>query len=152
MDGLVLGLAIASALGCGLMAGVFFAFSAFVMKGLARLNAHQGIAAMQAINEAAITPVFMAALFGTAALCLALLVFAIRGSAYWLVAGAALYLVGIVGVTAFANVPRNQALASSTTSWSTYVQEWTAWNHVRSISGVAAALSLIVGLIAGRLP
>jgi uncharacterized membrane protein len=61
-----------SALGCGLMAGVFFAFSAFVMKALSRLPAAQGIAAMQSINVAAITPLFMAALFGTAVACLVL--------------------------------------------------------------------------------
>ena len=39
-----------SALGCGLIAGVFFAFSAFVMKALALLPPAQGIAAMQSIN------------------------------------------------------------------------------------------------------
>ena len=35
-----------SALGCGLIAGVFFAFSSFVMKALARLPPVQGIAAI----------------------------------------------------------------------------------------------------------
>ena len=49
-----------AALGCGLVAGVFFAFSPFVMKALARLPAEQGVAAMQAINVAAITFAFMA--------------------------------------------------------------------------------------------
>ncbi len=39
-----------SALGCGLIAGVFFAFSTFVMKALAQQQPSQGIAAMQAIN------------------------------------------------------------------------------------------------------
>jgi len=43
-------LTLVSALGCGLIAGVFFAFSAFVMKALARLPPAQGIAAMQSIN------------------------------------------------------------------------------------------------------
>jgi uncharacterized membrane protein len=38
------------------VAGVFFAFSAFVMRALARLLAPQGIAAMQAINVVAVTP------------------------------------------------------------------------------------------------
>jgi uncharacterized membrane protein len=47
-----------TALGCGLIAGVFFAFSTFVMPALARLPAAQGIAAMNAINVAAITPTF----------------------------------------------------------------------------------------------
>ena len=39
-----------AALGCGLIAGVFFAFSTFVMKALARLPSGEGMAAMQSIN------------------------------------------------------------------------------------------------------
>ena len=39
-----------AALGCGLIAGAFFAFSTFVMKVLARLPTSHGIAAMQSIN------------------------------------------------------------------------------------------------------
>jgi uncharacterized membrane protein len=58
-----------AALSTGLMAGVFFAFSAFVMKALARLPIAQGIQAMQSINVTAVTPVFMAALFGSTAVC-----------------------------------------------------------------------------------
>ena len=40
-----------SALGCGLVAGAFFAFSTFVMNALARLQPAQGIAAMQSISD-----------------------------------------------------------------------------------------------------
>ena len=42
------------ALGCCLVAGVFFAFSSFVMNALARLPLQQGITAMQSINIAVI--------------------------------------------------------------------------------------------------
>ena len=61
MDGFLFVLTLLAILGCGMIAGVFFAFSAFVMKALARLPAEQGIAAMQAINVAAVTFAFMAA-------------------------------------------------------------------------------------------
>jgi uncharacterized membrane protein len=71
---------LASALGCGLVAGVFFAFSAFVMPALKRLKPAEGIAAMQAINVAAVTPAFMTVLFGTAAVCGAL---AVRALLAW---------------------------------------------------------------------
>ncbi len=74
MDSFLFVLTLLAALGCAMMAGVFFAFSAFVMKALARLPAEQGIAAMQAINVAALTLAFMAALFGTAVACGALAV------------------------------------------------------------------------------
>jgi len=49
-DRLLFGLTLVSALGCGLTAGVFFAFSSFVMKALGRIQPAQGIAAMQSIN------------------------------------------------------------------------------------------------------
>ena len=38
---------IAAAIGSGLIAGIFFAFSTFIMQAFARLPADQGIAAMQ---------------------------------------------------------------------------------------------------------
>src|SRR3954449_3093986 len=60
-----------TALGCGLVAGVFFAFSSFVMAGLARLSAPDGVAAMQSINRTVITASFMLAWLGSGALCVA---------------------------------------------------------------------------------
>ena len=59
-------LAFLSALGAGLTTGTWFAFSVFVMAGLARIPAAQGIAAMQSINITVINPLFMAA-FGARA-------------------------------------------------------------------------------------
>ena len=44
-------LTISSALGSGLMAGVFFAFSTFVMRALARRPFAEGIGAMQELNH-----------------------------------------------------------------------------------------------------
>jgi len=49
VDDLLFALTLFVALGCGLIAGVFFAFSAFVMKALARLSSAEGIAAMQSM-------------------------------------------------------------------------------------------------------
>src|SRR5690606_28980359 len=43
-------LVLLAALGCALMAGLFFAFSVAVMRALGALPAAQGIAAMQSIN------------------------------------------------------------------------------------------------------
>lgn len=55
-DQLLFGLTLLAAIGCGLMGGAFFAFSAFVMKALARLSPQQGIAAMQSVNVTALHP------------------------------------------------------------------------------------------------
>ena len=73
MTGLTYAATLITALGCGLVAGVFFAFSSFVMPALKRLPPAQGISAMRSINRLAVTPAFMTALFGTAAACLGLI-------------------------------------------------------------------------------
>jgi uncharacterized membrane protein len=77
VDGLVFSIALVAALGCGLMAGLFFAFSVSVMRALARLPSAEGIAAMQSINVAIINPVFLAAFFGTAAACVLVIIAAL---------------------------------------------------------------------------
>jgi uncharacterized membrane protein len=59
-------LTLCSALGSGLMAGVFFAFSTFVMRALARRPFAEGIEAMQEINRTVLNPWFLGVFFGTA--------------------------------------------------------------------------------------
>lgn len=104
-----------SALGCGLIAGVFFAFSTFVMKVLAGRPTAEGIAAMQSINITVINPWFMTAFLGTGVACLVLAIFSLfkwsqPGAAYLLV-GSLLYLLGTILVTMVFNVPLNNELA-----------------------------------------
>src|SRR4051794_22703540 len=115
VDRLLFALKLFSALGCGLIAGVFFTFSSFVMNALARLQPTQGIAAMQSINIVVINPLFMVVFSGTAVTCLALVVFSLfrwtQPDAAWLLAGSLLYLVGTFLVTIIFNVPLNDALA-----------------------------------------
>ena len=146
-----------AALGCGLVAGIFFAFSAFVMKALARLPPGQGTAAMQSINVAVLNPWFMAAFMGTAVACVLALIAALlrwhEPGAVYLFAGSTLYLVGCLLVTIVFNVPRNEALAlvvpatpDGASLWAGYVSSWTAWNHVRTAASLAAAVSLTIAL------
>jgi uncharacterized membrane protein len=154
----LLALTFISALGCGLLAGVFFAFSTFVMKALARLAPAQGIAAMQSINVAVINPLFMAVFLGTAAACALLAVSSLLrwqspGSGY-LLAGSLLYLVGTFLVTMVFNVPRNNALAAvapasaeGASLWADYIVSWTRWNHVRTAAALAAAAAHTVALM-----
>jgi uncharacterized membrane protein len=154
-------LTLAAALGCGLMAGALFAFSAFVMRALARLPAPQGVAAMQSINVQAVTVWFMTAFFGTALACLGLMVSTLRATdrpgAGYAIAGCALYLAGTFLVTVFFNVPRNNALAGvdpasadAARLWASYLRSWTAWNHVRTAAAFGAAASLILALSAAN--
>lgn len=157
IDGPYFVLTVLGVLGTGLVAGVFCAFSTFVMKGLAALPPAQGVAAMQAINVAAVTAAFMIVFIGSAVLCA---VIAVVTFVLWpdegtveLLLGSALYLFGSFGVTMVANVPRNDALmklepgtAEAAGYWTTYVREWTAWNHVRTVASAAAAVCFVLAL------
>ena len=147
-------LTLVTALGCGLNAGVFFAFSAFVMDGLGRAHPPAGIAAMQWVNRRAPTPAFMLAWLGTGLLCAVLAgwttIAGDRRAALAIVA-AALYLGGSIAVTFARNVPMNDALEAMDPSapaaagyWRTYVARWTAWTHVRTAASLAAAALLTV--------
>ncbi|MEA5502921.1 anthrone oxygenase family protein [Halotia wernerae UHCC 0503] len=157
VDHLLFTLKLFTALGCGLVAGVFFAFSTFVMSALARLQPREGIVAMQSINITAINPLFMVALFGTAATCLFLAISSLskwhQPGAVYLLVGSLLYLVGTVLVTIAFNVPLNDALAiakpdstDSANLWAGYLTNWTLWNHVRTIAAFAAATLLTIAL------
>jgi uncharacterized membrane protein len=145
------------ALGSGVVAGVFFAFSTFVMPALARLPPEQGIAAMQSINITVLSRWFMGTLFGTAALCvwLALTSLKLRSdpSAVLTLVGSVAYLVGAILVTIVCNVPRNEALAAvrpdaveATQLWPRYLAQWVAWNHVRTGAALAASALLFLGM------
>jgi uncharacterized membrane protein len=160
MDRFLFTLTLVAALGCGLNAGVFFAFSSFVMKALARLQPAQGVAAMQAINVAAVTPAFMAALFGTAVACGVLAVWVLfawdEHFAPYLLVGSLLYLGGTIVLTITYHVPRNDALArvephsaDAESYWVRYLSGWTAWNHVRAAAALAAAATLTIALHIG---
>ncbi|HEY7619266.1 MAG TPA: anthrone oxygenase family protein [Solirubrobacteraceae bacterium] len=146
-----------TAIGCGLVAGVFFAFSGFVMAGLDRLPPGHGVAAMQSINRTALRPPLMIAIFATAALCVGLGIWAVTAwgdrRAGLTLAGCVLYVVGAVGVTGAGNVPLNDKLdavdprsAGAAAAWSHYVGSWMAWNHVRGALCAAAAVLLTIAL------
>jgi uncharacterized membrane protein len=154
---LITAVTFAAALGSGLMAGLFFVFSVFMMTALARLGAPQGIAAMQSVNVAIINPLFLVVFMGTAMLSLVAAVAAIwnwsaEGSG-WLLAGSLLYLVGIIAVTMIFNVPLNDALAAvdpasgeGAALWERYLDVWVKWNHVRTIAGLGVLACFIQAL------
>ncbi|MDQ0602662.1 putative membrane protein [Streptomyces canus] len=157
IEGPYFALTVLGVLGTGLVAGVFCAFSTFVMKGLAELPPSQGVAAMKAINVTALRPAFMLVFAGSAVLCA---VIAVVTFVLWpdegtveLLLGSALYLFGSFGVTMVANVPRNDTLmrldagtAEAAAYWPEYVREWTVWNHVRMVASGAAALAYVLAL------
>jgi len=144
-------LTLISAVGCGLVAGFFFAFSVCVMGALGTIPPAQGIAAMQSINRVVINAWFFLAFFGTALACVVAVVAAFArwddGRAlYWLAAGI-LYLAGTILVTMRLNVPLNNALAAlgaaspeAAKLWVHYLSRWTMWNHVRMGAALISAV------------
>lgn len=138
-----------AALGSGLVAGVFFAFSAFVMQALARLPPAQGIAAMQAINVVVLRSAFMPLFLGTALLCATVAVLSLQDIR--LLTGSLLFLAGSFGVTILLNVPLNRQLARAAPKsaagaalWAHYLRRWMLWNHLRMLASLAAAALLTV--------
>ncbi|BAT61409.1 hypothetical protein GJW-30_1_03966 [Variibacter gotjawalensis] len=138
-----------AALGCGLVAGIFFAFSNFVMAGLERIPPEQGIAAMQSINVTVLNPLFLGLFTGTAILsaviALVMLINWQGTTSLMVLAAAALYVLGCFGVTMAFNVPLNNALmavqsgAAATEFWAHYLDRWVMWNSVRTAASLAAA-------------
>jgi uncharacterized membrane protein len=153
-------LTVFATVGSGLAAGAFLAFSTFVMTALGRLPDQEGLRAMQEINDAAPTPWFTLPLFGTALVCAVLVVIALRRTketpAKYLLVGSALYLAGIVVTIAY-HIPKNDDLALVNSSspgaadaWNDYRTTWTAWNHVRTLAFLGAAIVFTVALVVSR--
>ncbi|WP_208600463.1 DUF1772 domain-containing protein [Rhizobium bangladeshense] len=149
---------VAAAIGSGLVAGIFFAFSTFIMTALSRIPAEQGIAAMNSVNVTILRSPFMGLFLPTAILCLVIAVLALidwrGGASALMLTGAALYLLASFASTIIFNVPMNDALAKvagngpeAVQLWTTYVRDWTWWNHVRTIASLLASVAFVRALM-----
>ena len=139
------------ALGCALIGGLYFAFSAFIMRALGDIDAGAGIAAMNSINRVILRSPFMPLFFGTTLASAVLFVlgflrFGTSGAAS-LIAGGAIHVVGMFVVTIAFNVPLNDALQrGELATWRRYLVTWTAWNHVRTVASLTASALFIAAL------
>ena len=154
----ILVLALAAAIGSGLVAGIFLAFSTFIIVAFARIPPEQGIAAMNSINVTIVRSPFMVLFVPTAILCVLIAALAIidwRGDAsVWMLGGATLYIVACFISTIVFNVPMNDALAKVSGSgaeaadvWNSYLKDWTRWNHVRTAASLLAAIAFVRSLM-----
>lgn len=145
-------------LGCGLMAGVFFAFSTFVMKGLSELPASEAIAAMKSINAAVSNSLFGAAFIITPLLCVLIMFVALwrwhSPNSIYLLTGGLIYLISSLLVTMIFNIPLNDVLAlvapndpNSANLWTGFLDSWIFWNHVRTIASIAAAAIFTIAFV-----
>lgn len=143
-----------SAIGCGLIAGLYFAFSTFILQAFDRLGPERAAEAMNAINLRIQRSLFMPLFLGTSLTGLALAVIGVvhlgePGGAAML-AGGATYVLGMFVVTMVFNVPLNSALvARGGEAWPLYLRRWLLWNHVRMLASTIASALFIVAIAAG---
>jgi uncharacterized membrane protein len=127
------------------------------MTAFSKLSPANGIAAMNSINVTILNGVFLSVFMGTALISVLLIVgwfFSWSAPApLFAVAASLVYLVGIIGVTMFFNVPMNEALAAvrpdsaeGASLWQDYLSRWTTWNHVRTFAGLGSLALFILSL------
>lgn len=142
-------------LGTGLVTGLLFAFSNFVLQSLGDLPDDEGVYAMQRINERIINPLFLLLFLGTPVLCTAIAVSMLYtlgdSGALLKLAGAIFYMAGPFSITVLFNVPLNNRLAAADLSdagevWPSYQAQWQRWNHRRTFLGAVAIVLLAAGL------
>ncbi|MGQ7848092.1 anthrone oxygenase family protein [Granulosicoccus sp. 3-233] len=148
-DSLLTAILCTAAIGAGLMAGVYFAFSAFIMRALDSLDAGQATDAMIAINSVILRSWFMVLFTGSTLLYAMLSIMAlveVELPGRWLLFFTGLiYVSGMFLCTVVFNVPLNERLTGNDNDgrlpsgfWSHYVDRWTRWNHLRCICSLAA--------------
>lgn len=147
-----------SAIGCGLIGGLYFAFSTFIMTALGRIDQAAGIAAMNSINVEIVRSLFMPVFLGTTLSCAVLVVMGLlrpgEPGAVSMIIGGGAYVIGMFVVTVVFNVPLNNALAAvqpasaeAASVWATYLKDWTFWNHVRTVASLGASVLFIAALV-----
>ena len=141
----------AAALSSGLIAGVYFAFSVFIMQAFDKIGAAQAIAAMNSINEIILRSLFMPLFFGSSIISVLLIIIAFAqwsevGSVLILIGGT-VYFFGMFVCTVLFNVPLNNTLAKTDSNsvdahhvWSGYLKVWTNWNHLRTVSSLVTCV------------
>jgi uncharacterized membrane protein len=142
-----------------LMAGLFYAYSCSVSPGLARVPDAAFLSSFQAINRAIQNPVFFAAFFGILVLTpwAAYLQFGrpVPSSFILIVSAFAVYVIGVFGVTAFGNIPLNNALdgfnitnASAGELAAQRARFEARWNYLNTVRTIASTLTALLMIIA----
>jgi uncharacterized membrane protein len=143
----------------GIVSGIFFAFSDFIMKSLATIPPASAVDAMTEINRKVYRSIFIVGIWSVALLS-AVLIYAgalhtHSPASTWLIAGGAIYIAGVIAVSFLFNIPMNHKLESAASSstqspnyWNSYRTNWTRWNHVRSGSAATSTLCFLVAIYA----
>ena len=142
----------------GIMAGVYFAFSVFIMQSLSELPSLQAAQVMNKINDVIVNTLFLPVFFGSTLWYGGLVVWSFADWQFersiLVIIAAMIYILGMFAVTAFGNIPLNNRLKSSAENdsrlisfWDEYLRRWTRLNHLRMLSCIAACAVLTIAQI-----
>lgn len=145
------------ALCAGLMAGIYAAFSGFIMRSFATLDTACAIAAMNAINTVILKSWFAPLFFGSTFIALLMVIAGLwqwgEPTANRVIASGLIYLLGMFIVTVAGHVPLNNTLAKvngdeedAARIWAHYLKRWTRWNTLRTIASLAT-LVICIGVL-----
>ena len=153
-----------AAITTALMAGLFYAYSCSVNPGLNRLPDTDYLMAMQSINRAIQNPIFFVSFMGAPIL----LIWSTwlqygqpHSTRFWLLLAATIvYLLGALAVTAFGNIPLNEALdkfpiqtASADEIAAQRVKfeiPWNNWHTLRTIASLVALVFVIMACLSPK--
>jgi len=141
----------------GLIGGVYFAFSFFVMQSLNNINSLNAIRTMNSINTVILKSPFMLLFFFST--FIAFILFLENFIFYKVLSyegfASLIFITGMFLCTAIKNVPLNNKLANfkfddplsdSGIEWENYCTNWLKWNHVRTISCFLSMILLVFKL------
>lgn len=123
----------------GLLAGLYFAYAVSVMPALASFPDDTYAAVMNRINVVIVNPVFLVVFLGSPTASVAVLIWDRDPLA---IAAAVLGVVALL-VTAFFNIPLNNALAANSDRVA-FHRAWVRWNVVRLLTGLAGLVCLLL--------
>ena len=141
----------------GLIAGLFYAWSVSVTLGLGKLSAMDYLRAFQSLNREIQNPAFFLTFMGTAILLPLSTFWQFRSGTmpiFWLLLSASvLYLVGVMVVTIFGNIPLNNAidalnlseisLSDAEKQRQIFENQWNTLNWVRTWASLLALVACV---------
>lgn len=129
----------------GLLAGFFYTWSFTIMQSLSLIEEHNAASAMNSINSNIRTGWFAAIFFGAPVSIIFSLIVIFREKQkvmYLWVSLASLFALATFIVTFTVHLPLNSELENGA-QWSSYVEPWVQWNHVRMGTSLAAFLCML---------
>jgi uncharacterized membrane protein len=141
----------------GVMAGIYFTFSVFLIKAMNELPELQAAQAMNKINDVIVNTLFLPIFFGSTLWYAGLVIWALSDwqeqSSILQIIAALVYIGGMFVVTAFGNVPLNNRLKELEVDnetlalyWIKYQGTWIRLNHIRTISCIVALMILTISI------